>query len=379
MGKEAVPFIAPIKERYRLNHPDSSKETFHVVLDLQDSSIEYEVGDCIGVYPSNPETIVLRILGALNASSKELVKDRDGQEHSFKNYLKHQANINRLTKKFILFAKERVDDSATKTRLEILTDPLHPENLQLYIESHEFVDFLEQFSPIKISPQECVDFLSPLIPRLYSISSSMKAVGKEVHLTVGLTQYEKNGDARFGTCSHFLCHEAPLQRATIPIYLHKAKDFILKKEITDKSIIMIGPGTGIAPFRGFMQERIQDNATGKHWLFFGERQQNHDFYYKDFWFSLVQQGRLRLDVAFSRDQKNKVYVQHKMLENARELWLWIHEGAYIYVCGDASRMAKDVELALLHIIEKEGSFSTEDARLYLKTLRQNKRYLRDVY
>jgi sulfite reductase (NADPH) flavoprotein alpha-component len=215
------------------------------------------------------------------------------------------------------------------------------------------------------------------MPRFYSIASSPKVFPNEVHLTVAFLQYEANGQIHTGVGSHFLCCQAEVELTPVPIYVQPSHHFTLPDPNT--AMILIGPGTGIAPFRAFLQERLATQAPGLNWLFFGERNRATDFYYSDFWLQLEKQGRIRLDLAFSRDQPQKIYVQHKILEHKKSFWDWIQQGSWIYVCGDAENMAKDVDAALQQIAREEGQLSEEDARLYIKSLRTEKRYLLDVY
>lgn len=310
-------FLAGIKERIRLN-PGSEKETYHIVLDLEGSGIEYSVGDCIGIYPENDPLYVNQLVTALGDSSL----------HSF--FLKN-ANLARIPKKIL----------------------------------GEYPDLLTLLQSKKVAPSDLQEKLLPLLPRFYSIASSKTYVGEEIHLTVALT----------GVCSDYLCRRAPLQTRSIPLFLQPSPHFTLPSESQEKPLIMIGPGTGVAPFRGFMQERTHS----RNWLFFGERYEKTDFYYRPFWESLTAAGRLQIDCAFSRDQEEKLYVQHKMLARGKELWMWLEEGAYLYVCGDASEMAKDVDKALHQIVEKEGNKTPNEAKIYIKNLKQLNRYQRDIY
>ena len=326
-SKPPKAFLAPIKERVRLN-PGSEKETYHIVLDLEGSGIEYSVGDCIGVYPENDPHYVRTVVQAVG-------------DPSLHNFLLTKANLNRIPKKLL---------------------GEHPDLLTLV-----------QYG--KIDPDHLREKLLPMLPRFYSIASSNEEVGDEVHLTVVLSQNPAEAPIPYGVCSHYLCHRAPLFKPVIPIFHQPSRHFSLPPESSDSPIIMIGPGTGVAPFRAFMQER----KHAKNWLFFGERNQKTDYYYRPFWESLVADNRLQLDCAFSRDQKEKLYVQHKMLENSEELWRWLEGGAYLYVCGDASRMAKDVNKALHQIVEMEGKMNTLDAKTYIKNLKKTHRYQRDVY
>jgi sulfite reductase (NADPH) flavoprotein alpha-component len=223
-----------------------------------------------------------------------------------------------------------------------------------------------------------VDMLSPLLPRFYSIASSQLVVGDEIHLTVAGLRYNSNGHERFGVCTHYLCDLAPLNEAVISLYIQPHHGFTLPKE-KEADIIMVGPGTGVAPFRGFMQERALHQGTGRNWLFFGERSYQEDYFYRHFWQDLETRSLLKVNTAFSRDQEHKIYVQHRMLEHGAEIFRWIDNGAYFYVCGDAQRMAKDVETTLLQIIQIYGSKTEQEAKEYLKKMRTDKKYLRDVY
>ncbi len=363
-------FYASIKERYRLNHPASQKKTYHIVLDLNgcgaSDQVKYSVGDCVAIYPANDKEITARILSQLRASGSEIVYDREGHPHSFGAFLSTKANIARVSSALYALAFEKKGGDSHDNK-----------KISAYLEQYEIWDFLQEHQLV-LSPQELVNHLSPIIPRYYSIASSMKHVGCEVHLTVVLTEYESRTTKRVGTCSYFLTHLAPLHEPIIPFYLHIGRDFTLSKEAKDKPIIMIGPGAGVAPFLGFMQERAANNQS-KNWLFFGEQRRAYDFYYEKFWNEQIDQKKLKLDLAFSRDQPHKVYVQHKMLENAKELMQWLEEGAFLFVCGDAMKMAKDVDKTLHHIIAEQGHLSEEKAKEYIKKLRKEKRYLRDVY
>lgn len=350
------PVFVSIKERYRLNHPSSEKETYHIVLDLSGHDLSYSVGDCVGVFPHNHPDDINAILHFLQASGQEPIQDREGKIHLLKFFLQTKVNLARVTKKLA----------------NLFPEAIVTENIWV-------AEFLATLPSSSILVQTFCDTLAPMIPRFYSIASSMSEVGQEAHLTVALTKYDSGIKKRFGICSHFLCSLVSLDEKIIPIYIQKTKEFTLHPESDTKPVIMIGPGTGVAPFRGFMQERMKSHDAKKSWLFFGERHSHSDFYYKEFWKDLETQGKLRLEVAFSRDQEHKVYVQDKMLEHATEIWKWLQEGSLIYVCGDASRMAKDVEIALQKIIENQGKLLPEEAKLYVKNLRKEKRYLRDVY
>jgi sulfite reductase (NADPH) flavoprotein alpha-component len=352
MYSRTQPYIARIKERTLLTGPTSSKQTFHIVLDISGAPFPFKVGDSIGVIPTNDPAIVDKILHLCNATGFEEVFDpRTNTPYLFRDYLLHKANISRLNTTLLkLFHLEKTEASL----LEIL-------------EQHKCT----------VSPGELCKPLMPLMPRFYSIASSPRVFPDEIHLTVVITHYTINGRTHTGVGSHFLCQQAAIESTPIPIYVQPSHHFTLPHEAA--AIILIGPGTGIAPFRAFLQERLATQAPGLNWLFFGERNRATDFYYSDYWLELEAHGRIRLDTAFSRDQAEKIYVQHKMLEQKKSLWSWLQQGSYLYVCGDAQRMAKDVDATLQQIAREEGNLNEEEARKYIKSLRTEKRYLLDVY
>jgi sulfite reductase (NADPH) flavoprotein alpha-component len=375
----ANPFLATIKERYCLCKPGSDKKTYHIVLDLSGSGIDYEVGDSIGIYPQNDPMIVERNLQAMKANGNEEIWDkRTEKTWRLRDFLTTQANLVEVSRKLVKEISERQSNPIKKEFLTNLHTEENKEALKAYLQAHELWDLLEEHKEVIFALQELCDLLMPALPRLYSIASSHKMVGNEVHLTVAYLEYVSNGHLRRGTCTHYLCEIAPMHIPAVPVYIQAHHGFTLPAD-PSSSVIMIGPGTGVAPFRAFMQERIVAEATGKNWLFFGERNRTHTYFYESFWQELSDQGKLRLDLAFSRDQAHKVYVQHRMHDQGEELFRWIEEGAYLYVCGDASRMAKDVEAALIHIIQKHGNHDETNVKQYLKKLRAEKRYLRDVY
>lgn len=355
---KSQPFLASIKERYSLCRSGSKKNTQHIVLNLKGSGITYNVGDSIAVFPQNDPQLIERTIQAMKASGSEIITDKRSQKpYTLRDFLTYQANITDVHHKIV------ADISAQTNNTQ--------EALPLW-------EVLEACSSTLLSPQKICDLLQPLLPRFYSIASSSSAAKEEIHLTVALLRYETNGNERLGVCTHYLCNLAPLGSAVVPVYIQPHHGFTLPSS-HDTPIVMIGPGTGVAPYRAFMQERMAKNATGKHWLFFGEWNRATDFFYEEYWNGLVSQNRLRLETAFSRDQPEKIYVQHRMLEHGAELYHWIEGGAHLYVCGDAKRMAKDVEATLLQIILTHGKHDEPSAKQYLKRLRTEKRYLRDVY
>lgn len=372
------PFFSKIKERYRLNKQGSKKQTHHVVLDLSGSDLEYSVGDSLAVIPQNDPSLVNATLQALNALGSELISYKEEEKQwVFREFLTFKANITEVNRKLLQELESRQTNLEKKAHLQELQSVENREKLKDYLDSIYLWDLLETHLEVKFTPQEIANFLLPLLPRFYSIASSHKVVGQEAHLTIALVEYTSHGVNRKGVCTHYLCLDAPIETAKIPIYIQTSHHFRLPP--LEAPMIMIGPGTGVAPYRGFMQERIFSNATGKNWLFFGEQHQEMDFLYEDFWRSLEKTNKMRLSVAFSRDQKEKFYVQHCMKNEAADLFKWIEEGAYLYVCGDAKQMAKDVEKTLLDILEKHANLDEKGAKEYLKKLRQEKRYLRDVY
>lgn len=373
------PFFAKITQRYNLCRPGSDKDTFHVVLDLKGSGMSYRAGDSIAVFSINDEEVVDSTLRALRASGSESIVDKHtGAEWKLREYLTQKANIADVPRKVMMELCQRQTDPRKKERLEFMLSEGQKESLKEYQASHEIWDALEENPEAVFSPQELCHSLMPMLPRFYSIASSMEAVGEEVHLTVAELKYETNGHWRHGVCTHYLCRLAPMHQNVVPVYLQASHGFTLPDDPA-VPIVMIGPGTGVAPYRAFMQERIVKNASGFNWLFFGERHQAYNFFYEEYWQELVQLGKLRLDTAFSRDQEHKIYVQHRMVEHGMKLFDLLEKGAVLYVCGDAHRMAKDVDLALHHIIQKHGDCDEHAAKEYVKKLKAEKRYLRDVY
>lgn len=373
------PFLAAVKERYNLTLTGSKKNTQHVVLDIKGSGLTYQVGDSLGIFPTNHEELVKKTMRALHVNGSEIVNDKhSGENFSIYEFLTKRANVTDLSKKLLSVIAQKQPNQEKKEVLEALLVEGAQDKFKDYLEKHELWDALEENHEVSFPLQELCHMLMPLLPRLYSISSSMTVVGEEVHLTVGVLKYHTNGYQRVGICTHYLCEVVPFNMPIVPVYVQPHHGFTIPSN-SDTHMIMIGPGTGVAPFRAFLQERIAHNAQGKNWLFFGECNQATDFFYEDYWKQLEKQKKLRLDVAFSRDQPEKIYVQHRLLAHGEEIYQWIMEGAYIYVCGDASRMAKDVEATLQEIIRIHGKKDESDARAFIKKLRIEKRYLRDVY
>jgi sulfite reductase (NADPH) flavoprotein alpha-component len=359
-------FLGSIIERRRLNHPLSQKKTYHIAIDLTGSNINYEVGDCLKILPHNsPETVdaILRLLGL---SGAEVLFNGEDNETTVENFLTKKANLHKVTKKAftaIVHASDCLEQQHSLLRIE------NKDALKDYLESVDILTLLIEYRPI-LTADQLPSLLLPLMPRYYSIASSMHHVNNQAHLTV----------AAVGVASDYLCEHAELFTPTIKLAHHKSPHFGLPKESYQKPIVMIGPGTGIAPFRGFLQERVALQASPENWLFFGERSSSQDFYYQDYLEDLKSKGFLRLETAFSRDTAHKIYVQDKMYENKKELWHWLHEkGAYLFICGDKNSMAKAVEETLQRIVSEEAGLALGEAKHYLNTLREDKRILRDVY
>ncbi len=373
------PFLASIKERYWLSKGNSLRQTHHVVLDLSGSGLRYQVGDSIAIYPVNVPVVVELTMAAMKASPDCMIVDKRSQKsYGLKEFLSLKANLGDVSRKLMGEIAARQTAHGKKMYLEHLLHEENREAFKAYLEVHHLWDVLDENSEVTFLPQELVDFLMPLLPRYYSIASSQKVVGEEVHLTISRLHYTSNGHERFGVCTYYVCSLAPLNTPDLLIYVQPNHGFTLPSD-PSVDIIMVGPGTGVAPFRAFVQERIATKASGRNWLFFGEWHEDLDYFYKEFWMEAEAQGKLKINTAFSRDQEHKIYVQHRMWEAREELYSWLESGAILYVCGDAHRMAKDVEAMLLRIVECCGNKSEQEAKEWLKALRSDKRYLRDVY
>ncbi len=374
------PYYASIKERYSLSKTGAQKNTQHIVIDIKGSGLSYEVGDSIGICSQYDPELVDKTLRALKATGNEIIVDRQtGENLSLKTCLTSRYSITDITPKFLSEICARQNNLEKKHMLENLLEESNREALKTFLKFHEVWDLLEFHSEVSFELPELINLLKPLLPRFYSIASSQKHVGDEIHLTIAPLEYETNGHKRRGVCTHFVCELAELNSPVVPIFIQPTHNFRLPAD-HHTDIIMIGPGTGVAPFRAFLQERLLfAKSQGKHWLFFGEKQRDYDFYYESDWNTYAQHGHLQLELAFSRDQEHKVYVQHRMYEKGQELFEWISGGAFLYVCGDAANMAKDVELALQQLLQDHGKMDMATSRDYIKKMRQEKRYLRDVY
>ncbi|AST81204.1 TPA: NADPH-dependent assimilatory sulfite reductase flavoprotein subunit [Citrobacter farmeri] len=367
--KEA-PLSATLSVNQKITGRDSEKDVRHIEIDLGDSGLRYRPGDALGVWYQNDPALVKEIVELVWLKGDEPVTV-NGQSLPLSEALQWHVELTVNTANI-------VENYATLTRSESLL-PLVGDKAQLqhYATTTPVVDML-RFSPAQLDAQALVDLLRPLTPRLYSIASSQAEVESEVHITVGAVRYEVEGRARAGGASSFLADRVE-EDGEVRVFIEHNDNFRLPTN-PETPVIMIGPGTGIAPFRAFMQQRAADEASGKNWLFFGNPHFTEDFLYQVEWQRYVKEGVLsRIDLAWSRDQKEKIYVQDKLREQGAELWRWINDGAHIYVCGDANRMAKDVEQALLDVIAEFGAMDAESADEFLSELRVERRYQRDVY
>jgi sulfite reductase (NADPH) flavoprotein alpha-component len=372
MHSRQQPFAAAVLENQRIVSRDSERDVRHVELSLEGSGLRYEAGDAVGVWPRNPPALVDQWLATLRLGGSVEV-EHGGKRLPLVRWLGEEREITRLTRPLVA-----AQAAASKhAGLRQLLEPEQRAEFAALLESHQPIDLLREF-PAAWDAAELVAALRPLTPRLYSIASSPKAVGAdEVHLTVTVVEYAAHGSAHYGAASSFLANAG--DDATVPIFIEPNERFRLPAD-SSRDVIMIGPGTGVAPFRAFVQEREATAASGRNWLFFGNRHFARDFLYQVEWQDALRRGSLnRLDLAFSRDQAQKHYVQQRLRENGRELYAWLREGAHLYVCGDSAHMARDVHEALLEIASTHGGLSADDARAWLAELMQQGRYARDVY
>lgn len=367
------PLPARLLFKRRLNEEHSEKETYHYAFDLSQNGLQFEAGDALGVWPSNCPELVSRLISTLQLEPSLSVMVKGRGEMRLSEALERHFEITRITPEMLRFIRDRSQEPV----LAGLLESENKQSLTGWMWGRQLIDVLQEF-PVSMNPTELVERLKPLQPRLYSISSSPKAAPGEVHITVSTVRYEFQGSLRKGVCSTFLADLAT-EETEIPVFIQKNSHFRPPAH-PDVPMIMVGPGTGIAPFRGFLQERRATGARGKNWLIFGEQRQSSDFYYKDELAVLRREGFLhRLDTAFSRDQTDKIYVQHRIIEHGAELWGWLQEGAHFYVCGDAGQMAQAVDDALRKVIQQHGGMTAEEAGDYVKEMSLSKRYSRDIY
>lgn len=368
------PFPAELLDTALLNGRGSIKETIHLELSLAASGMSYEPGDALAVVPQNAPDVVQAVLDAAKLTGDEEIIAKSSAHRRLADALREDLDITALSRSVL----SKLAEAAESAPLHALLAEDAKDRLKMYLHGREIVDAIEDFAPNGLPADALAGIFRRLPPRLYSIASSPLAHPDEVHLTVAAVRYQAHGRARKGVCSTFLA-DLVKPGDKVPVFVQPNKNFRLPAD-GSTPVIMVGPGTGIAPFRSFVEHRAALGASGKNWLFMGDQHYLYDFLYQLEWQDHLKNGALhRLDVAFSRDQPEKIYVQQRLRERGRDLYAWLEEGAHFYVCGDASRMAQDVHEALISIVQTEGSKSREAAETYLEDLKKSKRYQRDVY
>lgn len=364
------PFQAPLLLNQRITGRDSDRDVRHLEISLEGSGLRYAPGDALGVWPTQSPALVDAVLAASRLDGDVTVRVGE-EEHALRTWLAEHRELTQLTRPFFTAHAERSGDA----QLRDLLSPAARESLAELFSRWQVLDLLRRH-PADWTAETLIAALRPLAPRLYSIASAQSVVGDEVHLTVSHVDYALDGEPRWGAASRYLAQRA--EGENVPVFIEANERFHLPSD--DRDIIMIGAGTGVAPYRAFVQERAERGASGRNWLVFGNPHFYADFLYQVEWQQALKQGQLhRIDLAFSRDQAEKIYVQHRLLEQGRRLYDWLENGAHLYVCGDANRMAKDVHKALTAIVAEHGARSPEDADAWLNQLIQQGRYARDVY
>ncbi|HEX6323132.1 MAG TPA: hypothetical protein VFZ36_05350 [Vicinamibacterales bacterium] len=371
------PFPARHLSNTRLSGEGSTKDTRHHAISLAGSGMTYLPGDALGVHPENDPALVDLILKRLGASGDEPMDDRFKQPSTFRALLLHEYDITSPSRRLLEACAER-----GATSFSSMLEKGHEDELKAYFHahnaSHDVLDVLDDAAACAFTPEAFIAALRKMQPRLYSIASSLKKHPDEAHLTVVAVTYTVRGRERRGICSTFINDRWPVGE-TAGVYTQNQQKHFAMPADPSTPMIMVGPGTGVAPFRAFLEEREALAAPGRNWLFFGEQRRATEFFYEDEFTRWARDGFLRLDTAFSRDQAEKVYVQHRMREHARDVYGWLEEGAEFFVCGDKERMAADVDAELHAIVEREGGRTPEQAKAYVDDLRKSKRYKRDVY
>lgn len=409
------PYITKVTECYVLNGEGSKKETRHIVFALGDSGLDYKVGDALAVLAENPPHTVDDLIEAAGWDRDQLVTSHNG-ERTLWQALKSDFEIHRVNKRFVKSLTEKVTNAGMRISVQLIErirkpvggmgsagdsdiictlnpsiendDPVEKvellandaAKLEDYIWSRDYIDVIREFN-VNYSAEEFLHLIDKLKPRLYSIASSHDSHPGYVELTVGIVRYTHHDRARGGLCTVFLADEVEVDKTDVRVFMSPTKSFVLPQ---DKSvdIIMVGPGTGIAPFRAFMEQRVFDGGNGRNWLFFGDQSEKTEFYYKDAIESWLDEGHLyKFTTAWSRDQAEKIYVQTRLKEHGAEVWEWFENGAYFYICGDKQYMAKDVHRTLIDIAIEHGGMNEDDATFFIEKtmMREQKRYLRDVY
>ncbi|SDU08130.1 sulfite reductase (NADPH) flavoprotein alpha-component [Verrucomicrobium sp. GAS474] len=371
------PFPARLSENRLLSKGASTKDTRHIIVDISGSGLVYHAGDSLGVFAQNPPAVVDEIIRLLSLNPEAIIPSPTG-EVSLRHALSTGYILNRVGKKFVKAIAEKLPAGEKKDSLAAIV--ANEEALTEFVFTRDYIDVLLEYPGVHLTSEEFILLVNKTAPRLYSIASSSLPHPEHVHLTVAIVRYETHGRAKKGLASGYMADDCPLGAPVVPVFVQPTRHFHLPPD--DVAVIMVGPGTGIAPFRAFLQERKHKGAKGKNWLFFGDQTKAGDFLYEEEFDAYQKEGLLtRLDTAFSRDQAEKIYVQNRMLENGAEMWKWLQEGAYFYVCGDAKRMAKDVHQALITIAQQHGGLTPEKAVEYIEVTfaKTEKRYLKDVY
>jgi sulfite reductase (NADPH) flavoprotein alpha-component len=361
----------------RLTRSGSEKITRHHEIEIEHPAVTYLPGDALGALPSNDPALVDRVLAAVNGTGDETITAPDGSAMRLHRALTDVYNLNTPSRRLLeLVASRGASDLAP------LLERTNADALKHYLsgwnESHDVLDVLEDHPDARITPGELAGALRKNLPRLYSVASSLRAHPNQVHLLIVSVRYQIRNRERLGLCSTWFADRWPTG-STAELYLQNQQKHFAMPANPDTPMIMVGPGTGLAPFRAFIEDRRATGARGPNWLFFGEQRQSTDFFYESQLTGYVRDGLLRLSLAFSRDQPHKIYVQHRMREQARDMWDWLERGAEIFVCGDKERMAADVDRELHHIVETVGGRTPEQAHEYIERLKHDKRYKRDVY
>ena len=376
-----TPFAAELLLNQRLTIPGSAKDVRHIELSLEGSGLTYAPGDALGIWPRNPQALVQALLTLLDLEGDAPVAHA-GRSLPLREWLVAHRELTRLSRPFLVAHAERSGDPTLQALLAAAQPgagapaPAGGLTLALLLGEWQLIDLLQRY-PAAWTAEALVAALRPLTPRMYSIASSQKQVGEEAHLTVDHIEYVVPGGTRWGAASHLLAASEEGDR--LPVFIERNERFRVPRD-GSRDMLMIGPGTGVAPFRGFVQERAAEGATGRNWLFFGNPHFRTDFLYQVEWQQALKSGELhRIDLAFSRDQAEKQYVQHRLRERGRDVYDWLEGGAHLYVCGDASRMAKDVHAALRDLVAEHGGRDHDAAEEYLSELQQQGRYARDVY
>ncbi len=371
------PYQAELLTNQLITADAAEKDIRHIELDLGDSGLQYQPGDALGVWPVNPQPIVDAVLQATNLQADLSIANAD-EQHSLNSWLSARREITLLSKPFLQAHLERVKSAGDRSELETLLGNDQRQQLSQLFDTHQVVDVLQRW-PADWSADDLVNNLRTLTPRMYSIASSQAVTEDEVHTTLARVAYQAHGSQHWGAASNYLANLDAEEAADVSIFIDSNPRFRLPED-SSRDIIMVGPGTGIAPFRAFVQHRAALGGAGRNWLFFGAQHFRSQFLYQLEWQRALKNNHLqRLDLAFSRDQQQKIYVQHRMLEHGKDLYAWLENGAYFYVCGDAKYMAADVEAALHQIVIEHGSKSADQAAEYIRNLVREKRLLKDVY